>query len=386
MTCSNSPLGTELVSNIPRNNHFIWLRYLAALSIVFSHSKQFNFVPSTYIEVISTVTWLFPGVPVLFFISGFLITLSSSNSKTLTEFFVKRILRVYPPLWASFFVSLVVIFGLGMIDLQGTDWVKFIAWSVGQLTVIFFYHPDFLNHVGTGVLNGSLWVIPVILQFYLGLPLLRKLDAYWVSQGKNHLIYVLLIASGIFNMVFHYCHNFYPSTLTKIIHFLTLLPWLFFFVLGYVFSRDYDKLKHLTRRASPWLILHIVVFMSLSAIGLKWGRNDINPILFTVLAMFILSIAFKSRSPFSWFNKLEDSLAKNDVSFGLFVYHMLVLNTLMFLEVFEENWTARLVTYLVSTVVISALSLVILEKPLRNKREWIIDAISKRPNRSIKAG
>lgn len=364
------------MSNIPRTNHFIWIRYLAAFSIVFSHSKQFDTAPQTYIDVVSKLTWLVPGVPILFFISGFLISLSSSNSSTLSEFFVKRVLRVYPPLWAAFGVSIVLIFSLGMVDLAGNDWLKFFAWCLGQVTVVFFYHPEFLSHVGTGVLNGSLWVIPVILQFYLGVPLLRRLDAYWVSKGKSHFVYYLLLCCALFNMVFHYVNNFNPNVITKIIHFLTLLPWLFFFLLGYIFSRDYDKLKNLTKYASPWLFLHLSLFLSLGAIGLKWGRNDINPILFTVLAFFIISIAFKAPSGFAWFMRLEKAIARNDISFGLFVYQMVILNTMMFLGIFSDNWTARLFTFLIATVAISSISLLFLEKPIRNRRDWFIKIFS----------
>ena len=362
---------------IPRTNHFIWIRYLAAFSIVFSHSKQFDTAPQSYIDVVGTLTWFVPGVPILFFISGFLISLSSSNSQSLTAFFVKRILRVYPPLWASFSVSVVLIFSLGMVELHGDDWLKFLMWSIGQVTVVFFYHPDFLSHVGTGVLNGSLWVIPVILQFYLGLPLLRKLDNYWIGKGKSHYIYLLLVVCALFNMVFHYFNNFTPNIYTKIIHFLTLLPWLFFFLLGYIFSRDYGRLKRLTTYASPWLVLHVALFCTLGALGFKWGRNDINPILFTVLAFSIVSIAFKVPSNLSWFNRIEKFIAKNDISFGLFVYQMVMLNTIMYLGIFDDNWLARLLTFLLATITVASLSLILLEKPLRNKRDWFIKVLSR---------
>lgn len=347
---------------------------------MFSHSKQFDTAPLAYIDIVSKLTWLVPGVPILFFISGFLISLSSSNSSTLTEFFVKRILRVYPPLWAAFAFSLVLIFSLGMVELNGYDWVKFLAWCLGQITLVFFYHPDFLSHVGTGVLNGSLWVIPVILQFYLGLPILRKLDAYWIARGKSLNIYLLLGACALFNAVFHYINNFTPNTLTKVIHFLTLLPWLFFFLLGYIFSRDFDKIKKLTKYALPWLCLHIALFIALGELGFKWGRNDINPVLFTVLAFFIVSVAFKAPSKLGWFNWLEKSIAKNDISFGLFVYQMVILNTMMFLNVFSDNWVARLITFLLVTITISMLSLIFLEKPIRNKRDWFIRMLSKSHN------
>ena len=133
----------DYMSIIPRENHFIWLRYLAAFSIVFSHSRQFDTAPSGYSEVIATLPWLFPGVPVLFFISGFLISLSSIHSSTVAEFLIKRILRIYPPLWAAFILSIVLLFSTGMLTVHDLDWFKFILWCAGQVTVFLYTTPIF---------------------------------------------------------------------------------------------------------------------------------------------------------------------------------------------------------------------------------------------------
>jgi peptidoglycan/LPS O-acetylase OafA/YrhL len=61
---------------------------------------------------------------------------------------------------------------------------RFLACLAAQLTIGQFYNPAFLRGFGVGVLNGSLWTIPVELQFYLLLPLLalfaRRRPAGWV--------------------------------------------------------------------------------------------------------------------------------------------------------------------------------------------------------------
>ncbi|WP_100656456.1 acyltransferase family protein [Alteromonas flava] len=367
---------------IPRENHFIWMRYLAAFSIMLSHSRQFNTAPDNYSSIAATLTWLYPGVPVLFFISGFLISLSSTNSKSLTEFLVKRVLRIYPPLWAAFGVSVVTIFATGMVQFDTLNWLSFIAWSAGQLTFVFFYHPDFLSHVGTGVFNCSLWVIPVILQFYLVAPMLGRIDRKWQASNKPYLIYGVLLACAIFNIVFHYFHNHHTSNVTKVIHFLTFLPWLFFFVLGYVFARDFRKIQPLFKSATFWVICHLVLFYLLNQLGFKWGRNDINPLLFVFLAMFVMSIGFKPQSKFKAFNQLENTLGRNDISFGLFVYHMAVLNTIMYLGVFESNWFARCLLFFGVTIAVSTASLFLLEKPIRNRRDSIIALLTSRQKKS----
>ena len=41
----------------------------------------------------------FPGVVILFSMSGFLVSASIERSKNKKEFFAKRVLRMYPELW-----------------------------------------------------------------------------------------------------------------------------------------------------------------------------------------------------------------------------------------------------------------------------------------------
>lgn len=368
---------------IPKVSHFTWLRYLAAFSIMFSHSRQFDTAPLIYKDIVATFTWLFPGVPVLFFISGFLISLSSVSSKSISEFLVKRVLRIYPPLWAAFVISIVLLFTTGMLNVQNLDWVNFILWCLGQITFIFIYHPDYLSHIGTGVLNGSLWAIPIIFQFYLLLPLINKIDTVWQSKDKPYYIYLFLIFCASVNMTFHYLYNTNPNIVLKVIHFLTVLPWLFFFILGYVFSRDFSRIMQLSRHWLPWIVLHLFIFFSLWQLGFRWGRNDINPIMFVVLALSIIHLAYLPRSRIAWFTKLENALSKNDISFGLFVYHMLVLNTISYFGIFEDCWIYRIVSFFIFTILISIFSLIAFEKPINNQRKNLIDFIEKFKRKSL---
>ena len=49
---------------------------------------------------------------------------------------------------------------------------------------------------------------------------------------------------------------------------------------------------------------------------------------------------------------------------------------MMFLSIFSDNWTARLLTFLIATIAISTMSLLFLEKPIRNRRDWFVKIIS----------
>ena len=80
------------------NNNFDLIRLLAALQVAISHACSHLEFYSPALEFLAVI----PGVPVFFFVSGFLISGSFHNSKMalkpLANFFLKRVLRLYPAL------------------------------------------------------------------------------------------------------------------------------------------------------------------------------------------------------------------------------------------------------------------------------------------------
>lgn len=61
------------------------------------------------------------------------------------------------------------------------------------MSVVQFYNPDLLRGYGVGVLNGSVWTIPVELQYYAVLPLLYL--AVKAFKGTRAAWLVLAIAA-----------------------------------------------------------------------------------------------------------------------------------------------------------------------------------------------
>jgi hypothetical protein len=66
----------------------------------------------------------------------------------------------------------------------GVDFVRAHAlpWLAAQLTIGQFYNPVFLRGYGLGVLNGSLWTIPLE-QFCVLVPLLHRIFACASTAG-----------------------------------------------------------------------------------------------------------------------------------------------------------------------------------------------------------
>jgi peptidoglycan/LPS O-acetylase OafA/YrhL len=368
------------MNEIPRDNHFIWIRYIAAFSILFSHSRFLSTIPD-YNQTVGFLTWLFPGVPVLFFISGFLVSLSHNGASFNIDYLSKRVLRVFPPLWASVILTVIALFSVGYLTPDTLNWAEFSFWVIGQLTILQVYHPSFLEDFGIGVINGSLWAIPVIFQFYLVLPFFVKLDDYLSKKYNPNWIYAALIIFALINIAFNYFNNFHENIITKVL-FLTLLPWAFIFFLGYFFQRNFQLVKGKSViTVFIWLAIHIGAYLVLRELGVKWGRNDINPILLTIFALLITNVAFLPKSSSALFNSIENFMKKYDITFGIFVYHVVVINFILEYEIYSESLAARLIFLIGTTIVVATFSMLVLERPIKNNREKIVDKINTYWNR-----
>ena len=95
-----------------KENAFDFIRYWAAITVMLGH---FIWKAAVYIQgdvgfhIISKVSTFFPGVVILFAMSGFLVSASFEKSKDKKEFFMKRVFRMYPELWACTIVNLTVV-------------------------------------------------------------------------------------------------------------------------------------------------------------------------------------------------------------------------------------------------------------------------------------
>ena len=77
-------------------NNFDLIRLCAALQVAVFHTAVYMDVGSVWVHYLG----YFPGVPIFFFISGFLIYQSYNNIRAnkLKTFFTNRVLRLYPAL------------------------------------------------------------------------------------------------------------------------------------------------------------------------------------------------------------------------------------------------------------------------------------------------
>ena len=257
--------------------------------------------------------------------SGLMVSASYERNSNTKRYAINRLFRIYPGLWACFIVGVisVLVFGSGQFGRAGFASVA--SWGLAQLTLFQSYNPSFLRDYGHGVLNGSLWTIPVELQFYVALPL-----TYWITgtlrakKGEIPALLwaVLLFFLGICAILLSYRASSSTDFWFKLIKF-SMLPHFWLFLLGVVVQRKLEVIKkYFEGKFVLWVGVHIVVCMVATRLGFVAASNMPAIPVSISLSCLTLSAAF-TRS-----NLSDRLLRHNDISYGVYIYHNLVINAL----------------------------------------------------------
>jgi peptidoglycan/LPS O-acetylase OafA/YrhL len=356
---------------ISRKNNFDLLRLGAALQVVITHSflhlqlneVEFGQVFQGILDFFLRIHGFFPGVPIFFVISGFLISMSwENNVRKPLQYAKNRILRIYPALWICFLVCLLLLFLCGYLTSEFVLTRQFFLWIVGQLTIVQFFNPDYLREFGCGVLNGSLWTIPVELQFYIVFPLIYVINR-WDAKSLHHINLVLICVSAASFTIYCFIESQITTAgarqgahiLVKLLN-VTIFPHFWMFAFGALIYKNFDRLRKFIEGK---IFLLFLSFLILSTAKLYLSTGIIHYVLLffarIVMALGIVSAAF------SWKELADNILKRNDISYGIYVYHMPFVNLLIFLGM--RGRFESIVWVLGFTVISAYLSWRFVEKP-----------------------
>lgn len=332
-----------LVEKDSYQNNFDLLRLLAALQVVFLHTKNILNIPFDGLAAwFPWVIELFPGVQVLFFISGFLLCKSFELNHNLLHYCKNRVLRIYPALYGSFFVSILILVAFDKLYTLLED-IYFVPWVLAQLTFLQFYNPSILRGFGVGVLNGSLWTIAVEIQFYVFLPLYNLFRNSFIVKREDFAFALIIIVSSILFFLLQ-INSEQSGVLIKIAR-VTAFPYLFMFVAGmWMFKRFSLLIKFIEGKVVFWLILYLISNFKFLNIVFGFKYNYLLMIItYCIFCFFILSFAYS-------FRELSSKiLCGHDISYGIYLYHMLVVNVFVelgFLYKFEYLFLVYIITVL----------------------------------------
>jgi peptidoglycan/LPS O-acetylase OafA/YrhL len=333
-------------------NNFDLLRLLAALQVVFGHATDhFLTQPNFLFRLIREA----PGVPVFFFISGFLISASWERNPDPRSYALNRFLRIYPAYVLAALVSLGAILAFARLHLP-QNLGRLALWFTAQLALLCDWNPSFLRHYGTGVANGSLWTIPVEVAFYVAAPLV-----WWLlrnTRRKDVALAAIAVASVLPMYLMIFSVRRVDPTLIKALG-LTPIPWFWQFLCGWLVQRNLEHVLPLVKgRVLPLLVVNLVLMAACArwqlAPFLFSGSRAISPVNFAALALLIVALAY-SRPELA-----TRLLRRNDFSYGIYLFHMPVANALLANGVVGALGA---VLTAVLTVPVAALSWLFVERP-----------------------
>lgn len=323
-------------------NGFDLLRYAAALSVMLLHysgyamifSAELPSAASAFMDRLRKMTLLFPGVVILFTMSGFLVSASFERVKTKKEFFHRRILRMYPELWLCTIINLAVLCIVVPELLDGS----IVLWLGTQFFGI-ANTPECLKSFATGSVNGALWTVFTEVQLYLVLgilyPFLKKMkNKYWAGM------FVLL---AVVNLICAEVSQEAGGVVAKLIE-RTCIPYALWFFAGvFCFQKRHSILKVLQISFVPLLFVYLVIESAISEIPGYYA--DIA----TSLLLPLLTIGCGYCLP--------AIRLRIDLSYEMFLYHWIVLNVIIHYNLMNRlPWYVCLLLFLCGTMIIAAIS------------------------------
>lgn len=312
-----------------RKNCLSLIKLLAAIQVFLGHA-----VPSFNIEISKSVSFLISvleGVPIFFCLSGFLIWGSIERSHDIKNFTIKRVARLYPELWGGVLLNAVIMIALNHKHLK---WPSFLLFQITQGTIFQFWTPDSLRGYATGIPNTPLWTIGVMVQCYFALWF-----CYKVLHKKRKIIWLFFIVISIsFNLFRPLLEPYLPHVIYRLI-WNSFLIHLWMFLLGAFIWEFFDNVIGILKRMWPLtLCLAIIVNYFSIDIGNYAVFKSIS------LLMFVIGYSYS----FPQFN------LKHDYSYGIYIYHMIVINVMVFLGL--NGTIANIILAFAITLLLSIIS------------------------------
>lgn len=307
------------------DNSLNTVRLLAALQVYYSHAVAHMKLPSN--QSVSTIIGIFQGVPIFFILSGFLIWISLDKTPTFGNFFKKRALRIYPELWCAVLLCIVSI----VVLYDGFRIGELALFAVGQATILQFWTPDSLRGYGCGTPNGCLASIFMIVQFYIVVYFIKKMKPVKV------ILAILLIIGFVLNILSPMLSRVLPAIVYKLWD-VSLLPYIWLFMLGAFVSEYFNVLLPLMRKYWYVCLLLLLVqgFIGVDIPG-EYG------VIKTILQCFTwIGFAYA----------LPNLNVKHDISYEIFLYHMVVINVFIQIGLIES-----LLYFVLATIIIVILSI-----------------------------
>lgn len=319
-------------------NNFNFMRLIFSIMVVYSHS--FGLLSLTEPTILGRSFGNF-AVHCFFALSGYLITISFVNSKGVTEFTYKRILRIVP--------------------------AYIVAYFLGKILVSFCNR--YIDNPVPYIINGTVWTLSyeilayaiIALIGFLGLLKANSIGSFWLA--------------GWIAIIINY-NNQSPT-------YQVIVPMLFLFLSGAFIAVNEKHIKIKIIGGISIILLTLIAVKPLALVGLftkipwLYGASFSPSTINYFIYLFLLPIAIVYIGKYI-FIKVN---IKNDISYGIYIYTWPIQQTIIYYFVKSHITLSPYLLFIFSILmsgVFSFLSWKIVEKPsLTLKKYDVYDLINR---------
>lgn len=297
------------------SNNFDFLRFLAAMFVIISHSFAIKGMKEPGVGSLSLGGL---GVMIFFVLSGYLITKSLITSKNIIQFYWNRFLRIIP---ALIFLSLFIILIIGALsttlDLADYFSSKETWQYMWYCVTLFRYHDQipsvFESNPFPSAINGSLWT----LRYEVAIYLIVGMIGLFKKLKKPAFFVCLFILSVFCTIIFSIYNDLFISSITPHVPniiialiieynniFYAMSMFSSYFLCGSLFHFYQDKIQF----TIPKLLFFTIIFI----LSLFIGYSHL---------LFLCSVPYLLLHLGNIKNKyLNNFSAKGDFSYGLYIF------------------------------------------------------------------
>ena len=329
------------------NNCLNLIRIIAALQVVLGHMIEHLRLPGN--EAVLHSTYFLRGVPIFFAISGFLIWFSIERTATYGTYLKKRFWRIYPELWVAVIIEISVLVML----YRKWDIKSLVVFTIAQCTLFQFWTPASLRGFGVGTPNGALWTIGVIIQFYI-----IAWFFYKIMKSRKIAAWILgLVGAFVISWIGSYIfYNVVKIDVMGKLFDQTILKYFWLFYIGMFIARFANVIVPMLQRY--WQVLLAVAF------AFFWTGMDFYSGYYFAWSLLLVSalIGFAYKYPILSISP--------DISYGLFLYHMIVVNIFVNYGIIGK-WGYALLVVIISSILAYISTVTVGKKSLLRKKMLI---------------
>jgi len=328
------------------DNNLDFIRLLAALAVLISHSYPLYANPAEPLALLTgSITLGTFAVYIFFIVSGFLVAQSWNRDPDPVRFSIRRALRLLPGLYVFLFISTVFV-GPLLTELPLSEYfsaarVSGYVWQLGIFWLQGYLPGVYEHNVFPIYFNGSLWSIRIEVACYIVALVLGIVGVLSSKAATTAFALVAFVAYYYATYFVSGTHGFLNMEMKQ------SLDVAAYFYAGSMLFHWWPKLPKLH---GAYALATLIAILTL-------GGSRLQPVLHLALPFLILSIAFHPVKILSF------AASRGDFSYGIYVYSFPVQQTVMHFFGHEISFAAFITLSLIGTMACAFLSWHVVERP-----------------------